>query len=335
MVAPKPLKPGEWHHVMVTFDGTQGGPSGERPLHRWKTGPRRLPIPNTVGGNIETSVPLRLGARAQRRLETQRQGRAPGFPLLPPPAASRGNRQPSRRTRLLQHVVSLPPERAHARSRSSRCSNTTSPTSTVPRANCASELDSLKTEQAQAPRARFGLTGHGGEEGRALRPRPHPRRLFRQGRKSHAGHSRRAAADAGGRSEKPPRPRPLAQRSRQPAARPRHHEPHLVLLLRQRHRGNQRRLRHHGRPPEPSETARLARRGVHRFQVGPPPHDPAHRHLRHLPPVRRGHAGKTREGSVQQAARPRPALPPRGRADPRPRALRLRPARRRRSAARR
>ncbi len=61
-VASKPLKPGEWHHVMVTFDGS-------RPSHqvlaihvngeRVKTKVEQ----NTVGGSIEASVPLRLGAR--------------------------------------------------------------------------------------------------------------------------------------------------------------------------------------------------------------------------------------------------------------------------------
>ena len=62
LVAPRPLKPGEWHHVMVTFDGTA---SGHQASAIFVNGKRvnAGAEPNTVGGTIETTVPLRLGSR--------------------------------------------------------------------------------------------------------------------------------------------------------------------------------------------------------------------------------------------------------------------------------
>jgi len=63
IVGTEPLKPGMWHHVMTTFDGTQ---SGHQAQALYVDGNRVAagPYPNTVGGNIETKVNLRLGARA-------------------------------------------------------------------------------------------------------------------------------------------------------------------------------------------------------------------------------------------------------------------------------
>lgn len=61
-VAPDPLKPGEWHHVMVTFNGTKSRhQAGEIYVDGQKV--KAGTDPNNVGGSIETSVPLRLGAR--------------------------------------------------------------------------------------------------------------------------------------------------------------------------------------------------------------------------------------------------------------------------------
>jgi hypothetical protein len=62
VVAANALKPGEWHHVMATFDGTI---SGHQASAIYVNGKRvKVQIdPNTVGGNIETQVPLRLGSR--------------------------------------------------------------------------------------------------------------------------------------------------------------------------------------------------------------------------------------------------------------------------------
>jgi hypothetical protein len=56
------LKPGEWHHVMFTFDGAiSGQQAGAIYINGEKV--KSGTDPNTVGGTIETPVPLRLGAR--------------------------------------------------------------------------------------------------------------------------------------------------------------------------------------------------------------------------------------------------------------------------------
>jgi hypothetical protein len=62
VVAPKPLKPGEWHHVMVTFNGARSGHEASEIYVDGKNVGAKT-YPNTVGGNIETAVPLRLGSR--------------------------------------------------------------------------------------------------------------------------------------------------------------------------------------------------------------------------------------------------------------------------------
>jgi Protein of unknown function (DUF1553)/Protein of unknown function (DUF1549)/Concanavalin A-like lectin/glucanases superfamily/Planctomycete cytochrome C len=62
IVAPEPLKPGVWHHVMVTFDGTISGHQASAIYVDGKNAGGKT-YPNTVGGTIETSVPLRLGSR--------------------------------------------------------------------------------------------------------------------------------------------------------------------------------------------------------------------------------------------------------------------------------
>lgn len=62
IVGPKPLENGKWHHVMVTFDGTK---PGHQALSIYVDGVKQAAgsDPNSVGGNIVTDVPLRLGSR--------------------------------------------------------------------------------------------------------------------------------------------------------------------------------------------------------------------------------------------------------------------------------
>ena len=62
VVGPSPLTPGQWHHVMVTFDGTISGHQASSIFVDGVEADSKT-YPNTVGGNIETSVPLRLGSR--------------------------------------------------------------------------------------------------------------------------------------------------------------------------------------------------------------------------------------------------------------------------------
>jgi hypothetical protein len=64
ILAKQPLKPGVWHHVMITFDGTLAGKEvfsmhvdGERVETTMEQ--------NNVGANITNKVPLRLGSRSR------------------------------------------------------------------------------------------------------------------------------------------------------------------------------------------------------------------------------------------------------------------------------
>jgi len=63
IVSPKPLEPGKWHHVMVVFDGTQ---ASHQTMKLFVDGKpvARGPDPNTLGSDISTSTPLRLGSRS-------------------------------------------------------------------------------------------------------------------------------------------------------------------------------------------------------------------------------------------------------------------------------
>jgi hypothetical protein len=62
IVAPEPLEPGKWHHVMVTFDGSQ---ASHRTLTIFVNGKavKKGPEPNTLGQDISTNASLRIGSR--------------------------------------------------------------------------------------------------------------------------------------------------------------------------------------------------------------------------------------------------------------------------------
>ncbi len=63
IVAAKKLPQKSWHHVMLTFDGTQAGHQTTKLYIDGKHAAAALD-PNSVGGNIVANVPLRLGSRA-------------------------------------------------------------------------------------------------------------------------------------------------------------------------------------------------------------------------------------------------------------------------------
>ncbi|MGB6219539.1 DUF1553 domain-containing protein [Haloferula sp.] len=62
LVARKPLKPGTWHHVMFTFNGSKSGHQASTLFIDGERAATKLD-PNSVGGSIETKVPLTLGSR--------------------------------------------------------------------------------------------------------------------------------------------------------------------------------------------------------------------------------------------------------------------------------
>jgi hypothetical protein len=62
IVAPQALQSGQWHHVMITFDGS--APAAQTcAIYVDGRNVGGETSPNSVGGTIETKVPLRLGSR--------------------------------------------------------------------------------------------------------------------------------------------------------------------------------------------------------------------------------------------------------------------------------
>jgi hypothetical protein len=108
IVAPAPLKAGEWHHVMVTFDGTISGHQASAIYVDGKNAGGKT-YPNTVGGNIETKVPLRLGSREGGDSKLTDKVALQDFRfyrrLLDPKEI-----QELAENSLLQHIVSIPEE---------------------------------------------------------------------------------------------------------------------------------------------------------------------------------------------------------------------------------
>ena len=62
VTAGQALTSGKWHHVMVTFDGSTSGHQASA-IYIDGQNIGATTYPNTVGGNIETRVPLTLGSR--------------------------------------------------------------------------------------------------------------------------------------------------------------------------------------------------------------------------------------------------------------------------------
>ncbi len=60
--AASPLKPGEWHHVMATFDGSLPSDQASA-IYVDGIKASANTAPNSVGANVVTTVPLRLGMR--------------------------------------------------------------------------------------------------------------------------------------------------------------------------------------------------------------------------------------------------------------------------------
>jgi hypothetical protein len=107
-VAGAPLKPGEWHHVMVTFNGTISGHQASAIYVDGQNAGGKT-YPNTVGGNIETAVPLRLGSRHNNEAKLTGKVALQDFRfyrrLLAPDEIEKLAKNSE-----LQHIVSLAPD---------------------------------------------------------------------------------------------------------------------------------------------------------------------------------------------------------------------------------
>ena len=108
IVASAPLKPGEWHHVMITFDGSASGHQASAIHVDGKRAPAKL-YPNSVGGNIETSVPLRLGSRHNNDSKLNGKVAFQDFRFYRRLLDS-GEIDRIAKSSLLEHIVSLPPD---------------------------------------------------------------------------------------------------------------------------------------------------------------------------------------------------------------------------------
>jgi hypothetical protein len=144
IVAPKPLKPGEWHHVMITFDGTI---SGHQASAIYVDGKRvkAATDPNSVGVKIETAVPLRLGARHGGESKLNGNVALQDFRFyrrLLTPAEIAGLAQNS----MLQHIAALPAEQRTKQQVDALFKYYVSNID-IPSRDLRKQLDVLKTEQ--------------------------------------------------------------------------------------------------------------------------------------------------------------------------------------------
>ncbi|MCU0777831.1 MAG: DUF1553 domain-containing protein [Akkermansiaceae bacterium] len=146
VVASKPLKPGEWHHVMVTFNGAL---SGHQASAIFVDGKRSsyLVDPNTVGGNIETQVPLRLGSRHGGDSALNGKVAMQDFRFYRRLLDEKEIATISANS-MLQHIVALPPQQRTAEQLKSLqqyfLANIDAPSREI-----RARLDTLKTEQRE------------------------------------------------------------------------------------------------------------------------------------------------------------------------------------------
>ncbi|MCB1132824.1 MAG: DUF1553 domain-containing protein, partial [Verrucomicrobiae bacterium] len=145
-VANKPLEKKRWHHVMITFDGAI---SGHQAQAVYVDGKRVAAgtDPNTVGGSIETGVPLRIGEREGG--ESKLRGGKVAlqdfrfYRRLLTPEEIAGIAE----TALLSHVLALPVEQRTKEQMDSLyqyyLANIDAPSREL-----AAKLDTLKSEQA-------------------------------------------------------------------------------------------------------------------------------------------------------------------------------------------
>lgn len=108
IVAPNPLTSGQWHHVMITFDGTLSGHQASA-IYVDGQNVGGTTYPNTVGGTIETKVPLLLGSRDGGDSKLNGKVALQDFRFyrrLLPPQEIAALAQNS----MLQHIASLPAE---------------------------------------------------------------------------------------------------------------------------------------------------------------------------------------------------------------------------------
>jgi hypothetical protein len=146
VIAQKPLKPGEWHHVMATFNGAI---SGHQASAIYVNGKRvKVQIdPNTVGGSIETQVPLRLGSRHGGDAALDGRVAIQDFRFYRRLLEEKEIAAISANS-LLQHIIALPPDQRTAEQIQSLQPYFLANIDT-PSREFRSKLDTLKAEQRE------------------------------------------------------------------------------------------------------------------------------------------------------------------------------------------
>lgn len=109
VVANLTLSSGKWQHVMVTFDGTISGHQASSIYIDGKKVGSKI-YPNSVGGSIETAVPLRLGSRHGGAAKLNGKVALQDFRFYRR-MLSEGEINRLAKNSELQHVVSLAPEK--------------------------------------------------------------------------------------------------------------------------------------------------------------------------------------------------------------------------------
>jgi hypothetical protein len=154
VLADATLTSGKWQHVMVTFDGSISGHQASTIYIDGKKAGSKT-YPNTVGGNIETSVPLRLGSRHGGDSKLNGKVALQDFRFYRRMLSGDEIAKLAKNIEL-QHIVSLPPEKRSKEQLESVfqyfLANIDAPSREM-----RARLDGLKTEQA-ALRARGSVS---------------------------------------------------------------------------------------------------------------------------------------------------------------------------------
>lgn len=145
IVAPAPLAPGKWHHVMVTFDGSTAGHQASG-IYVDGQPAKGTTYPNTVGGSIETKVSLRLGSREGGDAKLNGKVALQDFRFYRR-LLSKEEIETLAKTSLLRQIVTIPPEQRSKEQVESLyqyfIANVDEPSRDL-----AKKLDALKTERS-------------------------------------------------------------------------------------------------------------------------------------------------------------------------------------------
>ena len=281
----------EWHHVLVTYDGTRV-PSAFRVYVNGR--PQKLNhLLDGINNPIQQDQPLRIGASGFPRARFQGyidDVRAYDVALTPRQAAVVSTAES------VSAIARLTPEKR------------TPPQSDKMRLCFLDQYAPDRIRETWRGLAELRRERERFWDGlptvmvmREIEPRRETFQLIRgaydsPGEKVTPGCTSRFPSSPGNPREEPPGIRPLARRSREPSARARNRQPLLANVLRHRLGENGRKLRFPGRMADPSRASRLARYRVHPFRLGRQSHAEDDCDERDVPAIVRPDAAAHRAG---------------------------------------